>query len=254
MKKISIAVLSLIGSVTMSEIAQAQTNSWNLSRDMMISIATNPTTPTAPATAAWGFMENVTFTKDPIVSSNYTLLDAYRQPCFFYSNQQNPKSFNCWQHDPGQEAELNTVGITATGNVDITVPFFGKTFTVLQGMPVIIPNSSWVDNAGQAIVSWKSPIAGKVKMLGRITDIDPFCGNGISWKIVKDKMPINNGLLGVKPWAVLPNSGANSFYVPSVTVNVGTQLYFVVDQHGTTPLVSDLGCDETSFDLLIEKL
>jgi len=251
-KKVSLAVLSCIGALVMSDLSIAQSNSWSLSRDMMTSISTNPTTPTPPATGVWGFMENLTTNSIPFSSSSYTFLDSYSQPCFsnvYYPV--TPSTLNCWQHNPGEEGSFNTVGISTSATVNVG-RFFGS-FDVIQGMPFLIPTdpNGFPGGVGQVIVSWKSPIAGKVRILGRVADLDHGCGDGIQWRILKGNTPGNSAnLVSVTTsWSPVFNN-ASPFYIASVPVLVGTQIYFVVDAGAA----GTAGCDATSFDVLIDKL
>jgi hypothetical protein len=91
-----------------------------------------------------------------------------------------------------------------------------------------------------AIVAWKSPLNAIVRITGAFTDIDPNCNNGILWSIDKGSQRLAFG--------DIPNGGAQSFDLPTVSISKGQALYFIVD-----PKYGDYACDTTMLDLTIAE-
>jgi hypothetical protein len=90
-----------------------------------------------------------------------------------------------------------------------------------------------------AIVAWKSPMKGAVRVQGSFVDLDPNCGNGIRWSIDRAERTLQSD--------DLPNASAQSFSLPGVQVSEHDVLYFIVDANG------DYACDSTALDLTISQ-
>lgn len=186
--------------------------SWNLSRDMMIGITTNPT-------GVWAFMQNTSGIDQP---ANYTLLPQYYSPCFV-----NTPLLHCWR-----ETDANG-----------TYPVVGvakKTFTYrltthTQGIPLLHPGLNI-----PVILRWKSPINGKVNIMGRVSDIDYISGvgDGINWSLKnKDATVIKSG--------TLDNGEGATFSAHNIVMRKGESLYFSVD------MKNNLNSDSTNLDIII---
>lgn len=254
MKKLTTA-LSLTGAVLLSASAFAQTDSWNLSRDMMSGpvwpFTSNPTAATAPATGVWSFA------KLAAPYATYELLTDYKFPCRPANN--TPGTLACWENP----ATIRPTVAVSPWNP--TREFSGATdYNVIQGMVHLHP-----DTNARAVISWRSPIAGDVRIFGRVADLDAACGDGVQWRILKAQGPYpiaatsaipepsSNflwGNTGVTNWATVRNPAilgepkSQSFAVISANVTVGTEILFEFDKKG------DAGCDSTSFDVLISRI
>jgi len=183
-----------------------QALSWNLSRDMMNGIATNPK-------GVWAFMQNAPGNDDP---ANYTLLPTYcPAPCESY-----PAAF--WR-DPSSAA-----GISITKK---TYVFSG--YTLPKGIPHAHPGTE-----NQVIFRWRSPISGTISLLGRVSDISPACGDGVTWYLKNGSATLLSG--------VLPNGTTGSTFVAlDLPVTKATRLYFIIDKS------ANYFCDSTNLDMLI---
>lgn len=235
-----------------SDTAVAQSNSWNLSRDIMTNMAQNPTMAIPPSTAHWTFMENIG-NPNPLLPSAYTQLPNFVPNCG--GSTATPPTELCWQALGGfpevVASPTDTVNFNnGTSNLDL-----------IQGMLLIHPSPT-----SQAVVRWRSPIplsggTATVTILGRITDLDPACGDGIQWQIKKSS-PSSPPLTAIGPfWSGIPNGGGGTtFAYQNVVVELGTEIFFVVDSKtpnagppvaGAQP--SDHNCDSTSLDVLIAQ-
>jgi hypothetical protein len=258
-KKNAVFVATMLAALTVGASASAQTamqsDSWNLSRIMMsndLNGALNPTVAVAPETGVWSFMENPSGTLFPPTNSGFVLLPAYTQGCLDVGAIVTPLlSFNCFQPfaNPGA---LPLIGVSPFTPVTFNNGF--SLLTLIQGMPLLHPGP-----VSQAIVSWTAPQNMKVRILGRVADVDAKCGDGIQWGIQKDvNAAVGSPLTTVAPYltysAVM--NGASTFTVPSVPVLAGAKLYFIIDKGapnaaGTN---SDHYCDSTTLDVLISRL
>ena len=206
----TLSILALTLAAQTTAIA-GQAISWNLSRDMMAGITTNPK-------KEWTFMHNASGIHNPV---NYTLLASYSKACIGENNL-GVNFLNCWQDLPN--AQFSLIG-TATKT-------FTQGITQTRGVPLLHP-----DLNNQAVLRWKSPISGNITILGRISDIDSRCGNGISWSLDKGTTTLDSG--------ILDNGSGISFLQQNISVTKGTSLYIIVDANG------DQHCDSTNLDLII---
>lgn len=181
--------------------------SWNLSQDMSIDMTKNPT-------GVWAFMQNKG-THNPV---NYTLL-------------QNHSSNGTYPMDEWLDVQpFPYIGMLTKNYRWLSV---GKNrIKALKGTPHLHPGK----NGRQAIVRWKSPITGKVSLLGKVADVEHYCGDGVSWSLEKGTTVIQSG--------TVQNNGA-VFSVQDVQVSKGEALYFIVDGG------NDADCDTTNLDLLV---
>jgi len=96
--------------------------------------------------------------------------------------------------------------------------------------------------------AWKSPIAGKIQIKGKVADADPNCGDGIDWQLVK--ISDTNEMTIVK--GAIPNGGMEilSGKVASIEteVNAGELLQLNVFPKG------DYSCDSTIVELEITEV
>lgn len=263
--------LTLMGTSLISHPAVSQTDSWNLSRDMMTGPAwpfsTNPTTTVAPATGVWSFAKSV------VPYTTYSLLADYSAQCPLDIGF-SPKTLSCW-YEASNLLKLPAVMISPWNAITYRNNAVNS-FTVTQGLVHFHPETNV-----RLVISWRSPIEGNVQILGRVADLDANCGDGVQWRILKAQgpfpiaatdaiaepaasfivdratpvadwasvanlAPIINPAPNVTPPPILPKS--RSFSVTSTSVKVGTEILVEFDKK------ENHDCDMTSLDLLISKL
>ncbi len=80
--------------------------------------------------------------------------------------------------------------------------------------------------ARMAIVAWRSPVSGSIRVAGGVSDIDPNGGDGVQWLIAKGSgAPLDSG--------AIVNGGSQEFSSAlAVDVEVGDVLYFGVHPGG----------------------
>lgn len=185
-----------------------QERSWNLSRAMMNGIATNPK-------GVWAFMQNAPGNDDP---ANYTLLPIYCSPC-----ESDPAAG--W-NDPSSQA-----GISITKKNYIFEDSTSR-FRLLKGIPHAHPGFQ-----NQVIFRWSSPVSGTISLLGRVSDINPDCGDGIKWYLKSGSATLQSG--------ALRNGRGSTFVALNLPVTKETKLYFIIDKKG------EYACDSTNLDMMI---
>lgn len=176
--------------------------SWNLSRDMMKGNNTNPK-------GTWAFMDTETLHN----ASSYVLLPSYSTKCVTPGGDMNELS--CWQ-DITNDYDL--IGVL--------------TKTADKWMVLLHPGK---DRAA-VILSWKSPISGRVDVLARISDFNSSCGDGIDWYLDKGSSTVKSGTI---------NGNGQTFLAQKILVSQGQSLYFIIDKR------NDNECDWTLLDVLI---
>ncbi len=182
--------------------------SWDLSRSMAYGITTNP----FGAGNVWTLMYDSVGTSHN--ESNYRAMPSYSPaPASIYSRWLNP----------AQNYLLIGVADTSYNTPD-------------RGTPIMHPAPMY-----SAVVAWKSPINGTIDIMGKFTDADASCGDGVSWFIDK-----GNTTLMTKTFS---NGGETSFIQQNISVSIGTNLYFIVSSGSNN---SNL-CDTTALELLITQ-
>jgi hypothetical protein len=144
----------------------------------------------------------------------------------------DPTGLRCW---------LNLAALFAGNHL----PSIGINVTDTVANPdggVLIPPHSVFMHPGpnrQAIVAWRSPLHGFVRVTGRVSDLDPSCDNGVIWSVNQRAMTIVAG--------VIQNGGEpQSFQFRRVFVHEGDVLYFIVDAG-----MEAYACDTTGLDVRI---
>lgn len=201
--------------------------SWNLANDVLE--ASNQISFNQGARAVWYFMEGPSAAAhDPTL---YRFLPDYTAPCETNPSS-DPTGLRCWLNLAALFAgnHLPTVGINVTDTV--ANPDAG----------VLIPPRSLFVHPGpnrQAIVAWRSPVHGFVRVTGRVSDLDPSCDNGVIWSVDRGATTV--------AWGVIQNGGKpQSFQLRRVFVDEGDVLYFIVDAG-----MEDYACDTTGLDIRI---
>ncbi|MDD5126226.1 hypothetical protein [Methylovulum sp.] len=188
--------------------------SWDLSRAMMKGITTNPQ-------GSWAFMQNTSGIDNP---ANYTLLPKYHSPCFVETPW-----LNCWRQTDAK-GSYPVIGVAIK-----TFAYRGITFS--RGIPYLHPSVNV-----PVILRWKSPINGRVNIMGSVSAIDPNWGDGdgINWSLKnKNATIIKSGYLA--------QGQGSTFLAQNIGIKKGESLYFTVDdgQKG------DRNNDSTNLDIFI---
>jgi len=207
----SVAAILTIASTTCVEAAPAY--SWNLSRDMMNGITTNP----IGEEGVWTAMYDIAGTSHN--ASNYQTLSSYTSNYAGYPLAALGNGYEGWL----------IVGVSTQ-----THTFSGSPIAIRRGIPILHPGV-----ANSSIIRWKSPISGNITIAGKIADANPLCGNGINWFIDKYGTTLMLGSLANG------DNGANILQ-QNIPVSVGTYLYFIVSSKDY-----DQGCDSTFLDITV---
>lgn len=242
----------LVSTLMISLPAFSQSYSWNLSRDVMTPsapatyLSVNPTVPTTPANGVWTFAMLQAGILSPLPFLNTACAAPFSIPL---------TTTICWESSPGV---LPLVGASPTATVNMNNGF--SMFDLIQGMVLMHPA-----NNAQAVVSWRSGassagtagFSGNVRILGRISDLDTQCGDGVQLRIRKSTVPgplpipfgstVNVPFTSVPAAPIVFNS-SKTFTVASTSVAPGTEIMFIIDKVG-----NEL-CDSTSLDVLITAL
>lgn len=207
-KNLLLATALLLSLASLNTFAAAQ--SWNLARDMYIA------TEAAPAGSAWSFMQNKTAVK---LAANYTAMPT------FVADVCNGAEVTCWR-DASTGAYISVIkkAFTFSGS--------GGSFVFKKGEAVTHPGAN-----SQTVVRWASPIAGNIKVLGRVNDLHNSCGDGVAWSLNLDDTVLQAGNLA--------NGGSGIISISDVAVTAASSVYLVIDKKANN------SCDATSLDLLI---
>jgi hypothetical protein len=196
---------------------------WNLAQDV---VATgNEISFSQGTNGVWYFMESQSFSHDPFT---YSLLPHYTVFCDF---------------DPAAADGTACLGDAERDVVGNRLPAVGVNFT--NGTVTIfntpLPPRSVFMHPGiekLAIVAWKSPVTGTVRMMGSFADVDANCGDGVLWSIDKGRNTLRSGALA--------NGGAASFAL-ATAVKKNQVLYFIVHPN------AEYSCDSTNLQLIITR-
>lgn len=223
--------------------------SWNLSRDLLTGMGTIQA-PTSPWTLGeWkstvpnGSLNTSAFV--PFVSTAQT-------NCGGSSWQW----MSCWFTTPF----TGNSGFAMVGTSTVTgaAPTALGPLNLVAGVPLLHPGYV-PGNPGftkYAAVKWTNPEPQPlaIEILGRISDIDSYCGNGIKYNVLQGTSTTaaalsnnlnNNSQLKNVTLGVPPSGPSDDAFQASTIVGVGDSLYFVVDAD------NDFYCDTTELDILI---
>jgi cytochrome c553 len=105
---------------------------------------------------------------------------------------------------------------------------------------------------GAVAVGWKSPISGKVRLEGRISDGDGVCGNGVDWTTTQElavgRKALASGSIGNGGMQRLAE-GTDAAKVQTVDVSAGDVIYLSI-----LPKDNNNSCDTTVVELTITEL
>ena len=122
---------------------------------------------------------------------------------------------------------------------------FNATANTYQSWP---PKTIWVhtDSSKLIIIGWRSPMDGKVKATGSVLDIDPSCGDGISWYIGVGSTDIAGGSIDNGAGQQFQN-GLGGSNLSDISVRQGDFIYLAIDPKGGD------NCDATLVYYTISK-
>ena len=204
---------------------------WNLAADFRVAPdQANPSPDSFGNAGVWQFLQSATLAHDP---SGYSLLPNFITVLFGVDGLQ------AWQGTVGDGDLLPFVGVNARSDN----PFpFGVDWPAGTSLVHPLPGQL-------VVVGWRSPISGKVKVSGGVTDAHAACGDGFDWSVDKGAVTLASG--------VVANGGAQSFSstagaasLDGIVVRTGDFLYFVV---GPGPN-GDHTCDSTRLDVTITRV
>jgi hypothetical protein len=181
---------------------------WDVVKDVQISF-------TQGANGVWFFMESESRVQDP---SKYRLLPRYLAPCRSSATQDVLPGVGCWQ---GSEA--HPPGVCCALKTEVTFNFTDKLLDSQDTFPGYLPHSLLITATWErlAIVAWRSPITGVVKVAGAFGWRN-LRATEANWFLEKGKDILRSGLLfGGQP--------EGSLSVPEVAVTKGDVLYFIVN-------------------------
>jgi hypothetical protein len=209
---------------------------WNLAHDFAVSPnQANPNPDGCGNAGVWSFLDSDPAWFPVHDALTYRLLPEFTASAF---------------GQPGLEQWHGTVDL---GGVDNKLPAVGINNT---GSPQSILGIDWPAGAVRvhpalhrfAIVGWKSPVTGNVRVTGGVADLQPGGNDGIVWSVDY----YDGSTTSILASGSIPDGGGQLFQdgfgaanLVSVAVNVGDQLYFVVDKW------TDLGGDSTGLNVVI---
>lgn len=209
-KFLTVAVIAAAITISTATSA-APAHSWNLSRSMMNGFNANP------------------FGEGQVWTAMYDAVGETLNPANFQAMPTFLPSYNNSPQDAWAFPNSHSLIVMVT-----TAPLpMGASPMVPRGTPMLHPGPG-----NSSVIRWTSPINGQVQVLGRVSDANAGCGNGVNWTVLRDGSTVAAGTLA---------NGANGDVVSfSAPVQPGTSLYFVVSPNG-----NNHQCDSTIFDVLI---
>jgi hypothetical protein len=209
-KKNLLSIWGLVGAgalISANTAIAGEALSWNLSRDMADNITKNPS-------GVWAFMQNTTGVHEP---SNYTFLKKY-------STSLKPSG--------SSYPMINWIGNGDQPYIGIPSKTYNWRKIATKGVVHLHP----ADNGTQPIIRWRSPINGTISVLGRVSDVDGDCGDGVNWSLEQGSNVLQSGFI---------DGNGSVFSVQDLEVTKGTDLYFIVD------MSDNHACDTTNLDMII---
>lgn len=200
--------------------------SWNLSRDVYLaaSLGHNGNPQGAnPDNTVWSFLS---VPLSQVHTGPYSLLSNFQAPCSGWSGAGTGW---CWRNSAGS---LEPAVWTNDQSQIYSTPY------IEAGMPHLHPSPTEA-----VVVRWTSPVAGKIRMLGKFADVDSVCGNGVKWWIDQNTTTIAQSLLSNT------SPGEGKVFDKSLTVAIGDEIKFIVGPGAGGNHV----CDTTDLDVLITQ-
>jgi hypothetical protein len=219
---VMMASLAAVPSAQGTAAATGRALTWRLASDFRVAPnQSNPNPDSNGNPIVWTFLRTPV-EHDP---TSYVLLNTFVPNTFGIAGLEQ------WQGPFGPGGPRNkqpAIGISVRQKV---VHFGGITWP-----PRVVRVNPYTSQA--AIVGWTSPVSGTFQVTLGLADMDPSCGNGITWSIDFGSSTIASGGLG---------NGQSSQTGTVVSVVPGDTLYFTVD----AGLSRNDRCDSTALSVKI---
>lgn len=245
---LALALASLAIAGGLATAAPPPQRSWNLSRDLLTGMGTIQ----APA-SPWTLGEwKSTVPNGSLNTSAFVPFVSTAQTNCGGSSWQ---WMSCWFTTPF--AGSSGFAMVGTSTVTGAAPTAFGPLNLVAGVPLLHPGKVLSPSFTKyAVVKWTNPQPQPlaIEILGRISDIDSYCGNGIKYNVLQGTSPSasplvnnlnNNSQLKDVPLGVPPSGPSDDAFQASTIVGGGDSLYFVVDAD------NDFYCDTTELDILI---
>ena len=220
--------------ITTVGLASAQKATWDLSRD--IQATGNQISFDQGAKGVWYFLESSSTVHDPLT---YRLLGHYGAPCDANGKTGTfaVRALACW-------SSVDTDYTRGENRMpSVLFNFEGQTI-YLNGYPDVgIPPKTVVFEGNltkDAIIGWKSPISGTIRITGSVTDLHLGSPTGVLWSINRGRTMLSS--------QILPDGASQNFDLSDVTIQKDQVLYVIVDPYG------DQDADEIAINLKIVQL
>jgi hypothetical protein len=207
---------------------------WDLAQDLLANVASSsPTNPFADSygnPGVWHMMVAPGVDYDPT-----TYIDIPND-AFVRDNacDSTVPGYSRWGYDDSSTGAMAQTSINTAA-------------TTISGLPcaggqVLNPFTASAHPGPNNLVmfAWQSPISAAVSIVGRFSDADCGCGNGIAWHVDQ----LGGGTLATIASGSIDNCGSAPVQLQT-TVAVGDFLYFIVDPNG------DYVCDLTEVNAAI---
>ena len=209
--------------------------SWNLSRDLLTNMSTIQAPPSPWTLGEWSsLVPNGALNTSAFIPFKFTAPTNCAGSSWSW--------LSCWFTTSfAGNSGLALIGISTATLAPHT-----------HGVPLLHPGyfPGPVPHTKYAVVKWTNPQSQplNIEILGRISDIDPNCGDGIKYGVLQGTSPaaiplINN--FNSSPLNNISLSSTSDTFHASTVVTPSDTLYFVVDAN------NDFFCDSTQLDILI---
>ena len=146
----------------------APAHSWNLSRSMMTSFNANP------------------FGEGQVWTAMYDAAGETLNPANFQMMPTFMPNYNNSPQDAWAFPSSHSLIVMVT-----TAPLpMGASPVAPRGVPMLHPGPG-----KSSVIRWTSPINGQVQVLGRVSDANAGCGNGVNWAVLRDGSTVAAGTL-----------------------------------------------------------
>jgi hypothetical protein len=210
---------------------------WDLAQDLLANVASSaPTNPFADShgnPGVWHMMFA------PGVNYDTTTYSDIPNDAFV-------RDFTCDSPTPGYSGwfyDDSTTGVIAQTGINTTATTLSGYYCI--GAQVLNPFTASLHPGptNLAMFAWQSPISAAVTIVGRFSDPDCMCGNGIVWHVDQ----LSGDTVATIASGALAECGSAPLQLQT-TVAVGDYLYFIVEPNG------DYACDLTEVNAAITSI
>ena len=218
---VSVALLGAATPATAGATPPTGPMRWKLAFDLRNHPNRNPLPSMFGKPAAWSLRQSHSLQRD----GNYRLLRSF-------SSTFGSVGLKAWHGDrPGKCGRLPAIGVNTT---DTSKPFC--TAHVPAGAAFVVPTATQMP-----VVAWTSPYNGSITIShDAVSDVDPTCGDGVSYFVDLDTMPL----------AAVTVSNGGGTVLPSMLVPIkkGQSLNFIVSPGPS----NNSSCDTTQLQITID--